>query len=894
MSLNIPRRLSAVVAFLLLAAAAHAQPSLLPQTGSSTNITPVVTVSPSSLPANRSVEIYLIVSNGNATSTKQIQSGDAFTITMDGGLSNAYGFPLSPLVNSATLVPGDFSVAGAHGLQIVITYTNATPKVFAPGDTLSLRVSFTTPAAPGVFKLGWQGPYVKGASNGRFNEVVPRFTAVQVAAATASAVTSVTASGPLQSSGGTTPNVSLTGVVPVANGGTGISTLGGAGNYLRSDGTTWTHSNIQASDLPAGSGNYIQNGTTAQANANFNISGNGMAGGTLSGNIIKATRQFNLGDNRVLSQPGSNLFVGTGTGSLNAGDDNSFFGISAGAENRGGMYNSFFGFEAGHANRTGSFNTFFGHSAGFSNDAGNNAFFGRAAGYSNYLGYNNAFFGIDAGRANTTGSHNTIIGASANVGANNLNNATALGSVARVDCSNCLVLGSIANINGASVSTNVGIGTPSPTARLHVAGGDLLFENKWRTETTAYTPNLMGGFLGTGSSGPTPGNRVTAGVVGAMIGGGGFNGTINGPSGTILTGDNSNRVTDWFGTVGGGIKNRAGNDDATPDNARFATVGGGDANTASNLASTVGGGSGNSASGTYSTVGGGSGNSANNSFSTVGGGDGNTAFGFTSTVGGGNGNTASNNYSTVGGGNSNTASGERGTVGGGSSNTAGGFNSVVPGGEANSATGNYSFAAGRRAKAFHQGAFVWADSTDADFSSTANDQFIIRAAGGVGIGTTAPSYKLHVNGNIHATGSITSSDQRYKQNIRTLNDALARIRRLRGVSYEWNRAAYPEMQFASGTQLGFIAQEVEPVLPEIVHKSSTGMYSLNYPALVPVLVEAVKEQQQQVEKVQAENEALKLANAALKERLNRLEQAVQKLTEAAEAQAENKPKNVER
>jgi len=61
---------------------------------------------------------------------------------------------------------------------------------------------------------------------------------------------------------------------------------------------------------------------------------------------------------------------------------------------------------------------------------------------------------------------------------------------------------------------------------------------------------------------------------------------------------------------------------------------------------------------------------------------------------------------------------------------------------------SYTLAAGRRAKANHDGAFVWADSTNAEFASTANDQFLVRANGGVGINTNAPTANtLTVGGN---------------------------------------------------------------------------------------------------------------------------------------------------
>jgi hypothetical protein len=99
---------------------------------------------------------------------------------------------------------------------------------------------------------------------------------------TTAGVTAVAATAPLGSSGGTTPTVSLSGIVPVANGGTGVATAGSSGSYLRSNGTAWTSAPIAAGDLPAGSTNYIQNGTSQQTGASFNIDGNGSIGGTLT------------------------------------------------------------------------------------------------------------------------------------------------------------------------------------------------------------------------------------------------------------------------------------------------------------------------------------------------------------------------------------------------------------------------------------------------------------------------------------------------------------------------------------------------------------------------------------------------------------------------------------
>src|SRR5437016_9532858 len=90
-----------------------------------------------------------------------------------------------------------------------------------------------------------------------------------------------------------------------------------------------------------GSANYIQNTASAQSSSNFNISGNGTAGGTLSGNVVNATTQYNLNGSRILSNPGNfNLFTGVDAGASNTGSQNSFFGHQAGKANTMGGINS--------------------------------------------------------------------------------------------------------------------------------------------------------------------------------------------------------------------------------------------------------------------------------------------------------------------------------------------------------------------------------------------------------------------------------------------------------------------------------------------------------------------------------------------------------------------------
>jgi hypothetical protein len=162
---------------------------------------------------------------------------------------------------------------------------------------------------------------------------------------------------------------------------------------------------IPVASVPAGSANYIHNTTSPQAAADFNISGNGTAGGTLTGNLLNATMQYNLGGSRVLSNAGTNnLFAGIGAGQANTtGSANVFFGSNAGNTNTTGSANAFFGTNAGRTNTTGGNNAFFGWQAGFSNTTGAaNAFFGTSAGLSNTTGFNNSIFGTIAGLLNNS------------------------------------------------------------------------------------------------------------------------------------------------------------------------------------------------------------------------------------------------------------------------------------------------------------------------------------------------------------------------------------------------------------------------------------------------------------------------------------------------------------
>jgi hypothetical protein len=261
-------------------------------------------------------------------------------------------------------------------------------------------------------------------------------------------------------------------------------------------------------------------------------------------------------------------------------------------------------------------------------------------------------------------------------------------------------------------------------------------------------------------------NVIQTNASNSFIGGGGYNGIgtnsgsaviaggyVNsiGPNAnrTTVSGGNGNAIQDSStgGTIGGGIANVIGT------NSSQATISGGNGNAIQNGSggSTIGGGIGDviGTNSTQATISGGGGNAIQN-------GSGGSA------IGGGIANVIGTNsiVATIAGGNYNYVGNfsAQSAIGGGLYNTNVGFASTTPGGYLNQASSAYAFAAGQRAKARHTGAFVWADSQNLDFTSTAPNQFNVRANGGVvfntgGAGVTVDGQSVFA-GSVPAGGLV--------------------------------------------------------------------------------------------------------------------------------------------
>lgn len=123
---------------------------------------------------------------------------------------------------------------------------------------------------------------------------------------------------------------------------------------------------------------------------------------------------------------------------------------------------------------------------------------------------------------------------------------------------------------------------------------------------------------------------------------------------------------------------------------------------------------------------------------------------------------------------------------------------------------------------------------------------------------------LHVNGNAYTTGTWGGSDLRFKKNIMPIDNALENVCRLQGVKYEWNKEIFPDRGFSDGTRIGLIAQEVENIIPELVHENGDGYKAVGYDQLGALLIEAVKD-------LKKSNDALKDRNASLEAKIKEIE-----------------------
>ena len=164
----------------------------------------------------------------------------------------------------------------------------------------------------------------------------------------------------------------------------------------------------------------------------------------------------------------------------------------------------------------------------------------------------------------------------------------------------------------------------------------------------------------------------------------------------------------------------------------------------------------------------------------------------------------------------------------------------------------------------------WGGGTDKVFvvgngtsGTSLNDAFYVQQNGDAYVDKDLSiNQNLDINGNGWITGlPILTSDARFKENVSPVTNAVDLIGQLRGVNYDYIED--DQRNFPEGTQYGFIAQEIKEVLPSAVLKDDEGYYGVNYIAVIPLLVEAIKEQQTELNRMDALEQELNEIKALL-------------------------------
>lgn len=477
------------------------------------------------------------------------------------------------------------------------------------------------------------------------------------------------------------------------------------------------------------------------------------------------------------------------TGSF--GSANMSVGILSGAAGNG-TSNSFFGVVAGNANSTGHDNSFFGSAAGNANSTGfQNSFFGAASGQSNSVGVDNSFFGFNSGKANTNGNNNTFVGSKAGI------------------------------VNGTG-SLNSFFG--SNAGQANVSGGNNSFFG------------YHAGFNNTSNNNSFFGSN--AGVNNST----GFNNSVFGKdAGFNLGGTNGNS---FFGYTSG-FNNNTGN-----QNSFFGAGSGGDNNSGAR----------NSFVGYDSGYGNTSG--FNNVFVGFEAGGGNTT-GLKNTMIGANADLFTSNLSNA------TAIGADAVVGqsnslvlgsikglnNASTDTKVGIGTATPSERLTIRTDSNSYGWIQTQDDIVFGS--WIGGTGAApyggwigtktnhplsfFVNSGSAAMTIEKSGfvslnNVDIGGSGPSLCLNASNHI----SFCSSSLRYKTNIAAFNPGLTMLKQLRPITFDWKDGG--------GHDVGFGAEEVAKVSDLLVIKNNQGeVEGVKYDRISTVLVNAVKEQQTQIE-----------------------------------------------
>ncbi len=577
---------------------------------------------------------------------------------------------------------------------------------------------------------------------------------------------------------------------------------------------------------------YVDDGVAKSPKGGFSVGGFGTDKG-ISQNLLTVTpdsvrvyvnKNTVKGSKGGFSIGGFDIVKGPSENFLQLTPENYFIGHNSGKNNTTGLYNSFLGYMSGYQNTTGLANTFFGDSTGLNNTTGSwNVFVGKNAGYSNETSVSNVFIGDGAGELakhslTSSGSYNVAIGTLAGYTNNGKFNVF-LGQEA-----------GYSNLGGKqNVFIGMGAGYKNDTASYNVAIGTYAGHENMGTANV-----FMGNFAGYANVGAS---------YNLFLGNNAGQDNTTGEKNVILGSDAG--YSNTIGNKNTFIGNLAGTSNLTGNSNLYAGFQAGYGNSDGSFNVFLGQNAGLDAIGSNNTlIGNASGNLVNSDYNTMVG----FQTGYNTTTGAGNaffGHQSGHENIT---GTDNTYIGPNA----GYSNTAGSYN-VMIGHEA----GYYEYGSN---KLVIDNAFSFTPNTGSliygDFST---DELRLNASVGISV---APSitYKLNVAGSVYVTGDYyVPSDIRLKRNIKSLDGdgVLDKVKDVGVIRYNYTDEVTKGDASLSNKRIGVIAQDVEKSYPEAVRTDENGYKAVNMNALTAILLQAIKDQQKQIDTLKQEIEILK-------------------------------------
>lgn len=181
------------------------------------------------------------------------------------------------------------------------------------------------------------------------------------------------------------------------------------------------------------------------------------------------------------------------------------------------------------------------------------------------------------------------------------------------------------------------------------------------------------------------------------------------------------------------------------------------------------------------------------------------------------------------------------------------------------------------------------------------------AAPSSGGGTPNDSYAGFFNGDVFISGTTYPSDSTIKQNIDTLENALAMLKQLKPKTFEYNHSVHPQMNLRNGAQYGLIAQEVELVVPDLVTENtfpatydtagivtnpSFQIKGVDYLQIIPILIKGMQEQQSTIDSLKDENNVQDSINTSLQNQINQLATLINSCCNSHSMQSNNSNQSI--